>query len=219
MMKQLTLNGIEPVARPRQQPASVHFSSESPEWYTPVAILDRVVDVMGTIDLDPSSNSHAEPAVPATTHYTKDDDGLGKSWSGRVYLNPPYGRELSAWVRKLVREHTCGNVTEAIALLPSRTDTKWFRRLSPFPKCFLQGRLRFSGSKQSAPFPSMLVYLGKQPEKFAEVFADVGDTYAITRSAVWGQDEKDHLTFSSEDRSIPNETPVAGWPPPPANHN
>lgn len=46
-------------------------------------------------------------------------------------------------------------------LIPARTDTIWFHRfLYKKPNVdirFLKGRLKFSGSKNSAPFPSMIV--------------------------------------------------------------
>jgi hypothetical protein len=60
--------------------------------------------------------------------------------SGRVYLNPPYGREIDNWVARLVDEHASGSVPEAVALVPARVDTEWFRRLDPFPRCFIWGR-------------------------------------------------------------------------------
>ena len=32
--------------------------------------------------------------------YTPDDDGLSNPWRGGVWCNPPYGREISSWVKK-----------------------------------------------------------------------------------------------------------------------
>ena len=45
-----------------------------------------------------------------------------------------------------------------VMLLPARTDTKWFHRYL-YGKAelrFLEGRIKFSGSRNSAPFPSMV---------------------------------------------------------------
>jgi len=89
-------------------------------------------------------------------HYTKQDDGLKRIWRGRVYLNPPYGREIRSWILKLHDAYQAGSVCEAIALLPARTDTQWFRILRPYPKCFLTGRLKFGEARNSAPFPCTL---------------------------------------------------------------
>ena len=74
-------------------------------------------------------------------------------------------------------EHEQGNVVEALALLPSRTDTKWFRRLRKYPRVFLDGRLRFNGVDTGAPFPSVVVYFGSSGERFAEVFGSFGELW------------------------------------------
>jgi hypothetical protein len=160
---------------------AVHFSSESAKWNTPPEIVDRVVNTLGGIDLDPCSNSAESPNVPAANHFTADDDGLAKRWAGKVYMNPPYGREIVPWVEKLVEQYRGGEISEAIALVPARTDTEWCRMLREFPRCFISGRLNFSGHENSAPFPSMLVYLGNDVTKFAAAFADIGDTYVLMK--------------------------------------
>jgi DNA N-6-adenine-methyltransferase (Dam)/Protein of unknown function (DUF3102) len=113
----------------------VMTSSESSEWYTPPHIVDLVEATLGEIDLDPCG--HPDSPVRATTTYTAAEDGLARPWSGRLYLNPPYGRQIDGWIDKLVAEYESGSVTEAIALVPARTDTAWFRRLDRFPICFV----------------------------------------------------------------------------------
>lgn len=152
------------------------FSSQSAEWYTPQTVIKRVREVFGgSIDLDPCSNSKTEPNVPARSYYTKQDDGLSKPWTGKVYMNPPYGSEIGKWVAKLLSEYEVGKVTEAIGLVPARTETKWFKPLYTFPICFVSGRLKFSGAKSSAPFPSAIVYLGPNIEAFIAGFTSMGN--------------------------------------------
>lgn len=34
------------------------------------------------------------------TYFTKAQDGLKQEWRGKCWTNPPYGREISAWVKK-----------------------------------------------------------------------------------------------------------------------
>lgn len=158
-------------------PASlaVHFSSESTEWYTPPEIIERVVEVFGVIDLDPCSNSHQKPVVPAASHYVLADDGLTLPWEGRVYMNPPYGDVIGSWIRKLIDEFHSGRLIEAVALIPARTDTEWFHSLWAYGAiCFIRGRLKFSGSKNSAPFPSAVVYLGANIGGFQRAFSPLG---------------------------------------------
>lgn len=155
----------------------VHYSSESPEWYTPKEILVRVVRALGSIDLDPCSNSKESPNVPCAACFTQAEDGLSKGWAGRVYMNPPYGREIGPWVEKLVAEYVTGRTTQAIALVPARVDTDWFRQFRDYAICFIDGRLKFSGHQNSAPFPSALVYLGGDIDRFYDAFADIGDVW------------------------------------------
>lgn len=163
-----------------QSSMDVHYSSETPEWYTPDEIISRVVLTFGEIDLDPCSNSRESPNVPAKHHLIEEDNGLAYEWGGRVYMNPPYGREIGDWTSHLKEQYECGNVIEAIALVPSRTDTEWFRELRDYPRCFIWGRLKFSESENSAPFPSMVVYFGKNLEVFKKVFGDIGDVYCLS---------------------------------------
>ncbi len=155
---------------------AVHFTSETPEHYTPADIIVAVIECFGTIDLDPCSNSKTEPNIPATLHYTQEDDGLAQVWKGRVYLNPPYGREIGKWVNKLRDCYEMGNVSEAIALLPARTDTDWYDRMIDGYRlqCFVHGRLVFVGNENSAPFPSVIVYLGDNDRKFFDTFSSFG---------------------------------------------
>jgi hypothetical protein len=161
------------VLRPKQ---AVHQSSETPEHYTPRVILDAAIACLGEIDLDPCSNPGA-PNVEARQRFTKDDNGLSREWHGRVYMNPPYGRQIEAWIEKLCAECECGRLIEAIALLPARTDTQWFKRLRNYPCCFIEGRLTFIGNEDVAPFPSVVFYLGENLGAFYFNFSALGDIW------------------------------------------
>ena len=74
-----------------------------------------------------------------------------------VFCNPPYGRAIAAWVKKC-KEEAEKPGTVVVALLPARTDTKWFHEYiyNKAEIVFLRGRLKFGDGKNSAPFPSML---------------------------------------------------------------
>jgi DNA N-6-adenine-methyltransferase Dam len=154
---------------------AVHFSSASSDWRTPPEIIERTQQALGNIDLDPCSPEI--PTVPATHTYTREHDGLRFDWCGKVYMNPPYGREIGVWVEKLTTEYRKGRTKEAIALVPARVDTEWFRMLRDFAVCFVNGRLKFSGNDNSAPFPSAAVYLGTNISTFSDAFAEIGDIW------------------------------------------
>lgn len=178
MRQQSEPENPQPETQP--EPASklaVHFSSESPEWYTPPEVLECVNAAIGDIDLDPCCNTIGEPNVKAKAYLREADNGLDVPWFGRVYMNPPYGRGIDAWVEKLVHEHVSGNVPEAVALVPARVDTDWFRMFRDYAICFVDGRLKFSGHENSAPFPSAVVYLGGNIDGFYEAFKGLGDIW------------------------------------------
>lgn len=145
-------------------------------------IIQSVLKVLVAVDLDPCSNSSSHPNIPAKKVYTKEENGLSQQWKGRIFLNPPYGRDIICWFNRLHHQYKAGNVVEAIALLPARTDTAWFRVIREYPRCFIHGRLKFGGAKSSAPFPSVVVYLGPNEERFEQVFSQLGDVYALVDS-------------------------------------
>jgi hypothetical protein len=171
---QITVAHVAQVVQEIRQPMAVHYTSVTPEWNTPRHIVDRVLGMFEVVDLDPCSNSHEVPNVPAVHHYTREDDGLSKPWFGYVYMNPPYGDEVGAWVEKLIHEYTAGTVALAVALVPARTDTSWFAPLWDYPCCFIRGRLKFGNGDNSAPFPSVAVYFGDSLEDFIEAFGNLG---------------------------------------------
>ena len=136
---------------------------------------------MGNIDLDPCSNSHDDPNVRADLHYTAADNGLIQYWEGNIFMNPPYGRQIGDWVAKLVEAHESGDVPQAIALLPARTDTQWWQLIRDYPVCFVTGRLKFKGNNNNAaPFPSAIIYLTRHESDipvFRRVFSTFGDIW------------------------------------------
>ena len=159
-----------------------HFSSKSDEWYTPDKIIEPTVKLMGGIDLDPCSNSKTNPNIPAKNHFTLEDDGLTKTWKGKVFLNPPYSMGMKKWIEKVHFHFLNGDVTEAIILVPARTDTQWLAILKEYPRCFVKGKLHFSGAEYPAPFPSIVLYLGNRTKAFLHHFDSVGDIYQLIKS-------------------------------------
>ena len=145
-----------------------------PEWYTPQRVIDLATTLMGAIDLDPCSNSHEHPNVPAFTCYTKEDDGLSKRWTGRIFLNPPYGDGIADWIDKLVDSYKVGDVKEAVVLIPGRIDTAWIQPLYDYQVCMVRGRLLFANAENSAPFPSIVAYIGTQEKEFVQACEKLG---------------------------------------------
>lgn len=117
------------------------------EWLTPPEIMAK----LGAFDLDPCSPIN-RPWPTAGQHYTSQDNGLQQPWHGRVWCNPPFGREAIKWLRRMA-EHGNG-----IALIPARTETAMFYETvwrAADAVLFIQGRPHFhyvDGSR--APFNS-----------------------------------------------------------------
>lgn len=136
----------------------VMYSSKTDQWATPIEIF-KELDAEFHFDLDPCAD--------ATNHkcdlyFTKEQDGLMQDWGQhRVFCNPPYGKEVAKWVKK-AHDTNRDNNSLIVMLLPARTDTKWFHEYI-YGKAeirFLKGRLKFGNSKNSTPFPSMVVVYG-----------------------------------------------------------
>ncbi|GGA46224.1 hypothetical protein CYANOKiyG1_65220 [Okeania sp. KiyG1] len=158
-------------------------SKPSDCWYTPPEIVELVELVLGKIDLDPCSDDGKH--IPAKYHKTIREDGLACVWFGKVFINPPYSCP-GKWIEKLLTEVNDSNVTEAIALLPASTDTKWFAPLWNQPICFWKGRIKFLDVNYQPKLPARqshcLVYWGENTNKFNEVFSKYGEVKTSTNS-------------------------------------
>ena len=91
-------------------------------------------------------------------YYTPKDDGLSKPWRGGVWCNPPYGREISSWVKKAYEKSQKEYNSFVLMLLPARTDTKWWWEYvqGKATLFFIKGRVKFGDHNVGAPFPSVL---------------------------------------------------------------
>ena len=128
------------------------------EFFTPWSVVDVLAAEFGPFDLDPAATSDS---AKAPVWFTEAENGLQRSWFGRVFLNPPYGPGLpSAWLSKAVAElPRCELI---VSLVPASVDTRWFREAQEQASWvgFWPGRIRFGGG-QAAPFPSAVLVFGE----------------------------------------------------------
>lgn len=132
------------------------FSSETDLWETPQNFFDEL-DKEFHFTLDPCATPEN---AKCKKYYTVKEDGLKQDWQGEtVFCNPPYGKAIKNWVKKCYEESRKPNTT-VVMLIPARTDTTYFHEYI-YKKAkeirFVKGRLKFGCSKNSAPFPSMVV--------------------------------------------------------------
>ena len=139
------------------------FSSKTDLWATPQDFFDELNKEFN-FTLDPCANAENHKC---SKYFTKEDDGLLQDWSNNiVFCNPPYGKVLKDWVKKSYEESLKPNTT-VVMLIPARTDTSYFHQYI-YHKAeirFIRGRLKFGDSKNSAPFPSMVVIMRGGKEK------------------------------------------------------
>src|SRR3990167_8418764 len=148
---------------------------QSVNWETHPELFDALDTEFGPFTCDPAAvylgGGHvAEVISSLVDSLLLWSLGLENTWKGRVFLNPPYGREMPRWIEKAVLEVQQGNCERVVALLPARTDTRMWQQyilrdidtgirhigahgLLRIVR-FLPGRLRFVGATASAPFPS-----------------------------------------------------------------
>lgn len=144
---------------------SAMTSSERHDWETPPDFFAEL-DAEFHFEIDVCALPHN---AKCATFYAPQDDGLRQPWAPSVcWMNPPYGREIGAWVEKAAAEAREGALV--VGLLPARTDTRWFHEhvLGRAELRFIRGRIRFVGAPHSAPFPSLVAVWqcpGNVPEK------------------------------------------------------
>lgn len=168
-------------------------SSNSNEWYTPEQCVTAVRNVLETIELDAASCKKANEVVKANSYYTIEDGDKtwlpkeegGLAWRGKVFCNPPYGKLAGKFAAKAIQEYNAGRATEIILCLSGYAfETKWFRPLFNYPRCWVYGRLKFrtpGGSSNSSTTGTVFVYLGPNEDRFAEVFSGFGHVDGIEK--------------------------------------
>lgn len=119
------------------------FTSKTVLWETPQEFFDKL-----NREFDFTLDACATPEnAKCINFYSPEQDGLSMPWNGRVWCNPPYGRQVGQWVKK--------------AYMSAQTDTAWFHDY-----IYRRAEIRFvRGSRNSAPFPSMVcVFRGGQDD-------------------------------------------------------
>ena len=150
------------------------------EWLTPPDLLAK----LGEFDLDPCAPI-SPPWRTAARHYSVLDNGLMQPWHGRVWLNPPYGRDTAIWLKRLA-DHGDG-----VALIFARTETEMFfeqvwERADAL--LFLRGRLYFhhvDGTRAAANSgaPSVLIAYGARNFDCLRELSGLGAFVPLIRSA------------------------------------
>lgn len=163
-------------------------------WLTPPEVLEPVRAYFnGQIPLDPATED--DNPTEAFYWFTAEQDGLDRAWKHPVFVNPPYGSALPAWVEKIRVEAHYGQVV--LALLPTtRFSTRYFQ---PFLRevaaaCWIKGRVAFLRPVEAAgalfphyercdqnPYDSVLYGFNVDPGRFESCFRELGAVWLLQR--------------------------------------
>ena len=134
--------------------SEVAFSSATDDWATPQATFDELNAKWGPFTLDPCASASNHKCA---RYFTDEQDGLAQDWGAEtVFMNPPYGKAIGQWMKKAYESSQQG--ATVVCLVPVRSDTAWWHDWAKKGEVeFLQGRLRFGGATNSAPFASAVV--------------------------------------------------------------
>lgn len=140
------------------------MSSYNDEWETPQELFDDLNKVWG-FELDVCATRYNRKCK---LFFDKEQDGLAQEWKGTCWMNPPYAKGIiDRWVAKAVSETRAERCVVVVALLPVRTDTRWWHEhIEGNPDVYVEfhsKRTRFKGAKHNAPFATCIVYFF-QPE-------------------------------------------------------
>jgi len=133
---------------------TIVFASHRHGWQTPPEVFEPL-DAEFHFELDAAASHGAQRCA---RYISPETDALEVPWQARsVWLNPPYGRGIGAWVRKAFETSRAGAVV--VVLVPARPDTRWWAEwaLKAAEIRFVQGRIRFVGAPSGAPFPSAVL--------------------------------------------------------------
>ena len=136
------------------------MTSNKDDWETPKYLYDKLNEIYKfTLDVAASDYN-----AKCSNYFSIKENALKQKWSGRVFCNPPYGRNMKDWIKKASDE--AKNCEVIVMLIPARTDTSYFHdyiyKKQNVTVEFLRGRLKFEDkgiAKNPCPFPSMIVVI------------------------------------------------------------
>lgn len=163
-------------------------SSNDNTWETPWRFYDELHKEFD-FTLDPCA---AKETAKCYNYWTEEDDGLSKDWSkDNVFMNPPYGGNTGTWIEKALNESRKG--ATVVCLIVSASDRSyWHDMIFPYAAeiRFIRGRIKFGGSKTSAPFASAVVVFNKDREGECKIVH-----YDKSISKRWTEEDKSSLNL------------------------
>ena len=138
------------------------YNGNGREWATPPEIFDPLhAEFQFTLDVCATAQNAKLPRF-----FTESQNGLAQSWVGeRVFMNPPYGREIYPWTRKAREEAANGALV--VGLLPASCDLAWWHDdvVDRAEVRYIRGRVRFltDGPYRSSGFFASVIVIWHTP--------------------------------------------------------
>lgn len=137
------------------------FESKSIEYSTPKTIVEPLIKEFEiTTDVCASKLNHKLPK-----YWTKEDNSLNKDWIGNCWMNPPFDRNLSKWVKKAHNEAIINGGTK-VCLIPVRSNTKWWAETMIDAEIrFINGEVNFNDEPRGLWMGMCIVIFGEKANK------------------------------------------------------
>jgi len=144
------------------------FKSNSIEYSTPLSLFEPLQKEFDLeIDVCASKENYK-----CDIYWTKEDNALSKDWVGNCWMNPPFSRELSKWVKKAHLESIKHGGTK-VCLIPLRANTKWFGEVVKDAEVrFIIGEVNFNDEPRGLWMPMCILIFGEKANigKFSTLF-------------------------------------------------
>ena len=163
------------------------YNGNGREWATPPEVFQPLNAEFGfTLDACATAEN-----AKVSRFFNEAVNGLQQDWAGeRVWMNPPYGREIYAWTRKAREESRRGALV--VGLLPASTDLAWWHEDvvgHASEVRWIRGRVRFltGGPYRASGFFASCVVVWRQS-------ADASSRQAAISAARSGSSEPGSFT-------------------------
>ena len=140
------------------------------DWMTPPEVFDKV-DHRAEFDLDACATDARCARVG--TFISPEEDALTAPWDGtRVWVNPPYGRDIHRWIRRAAEAPKRDDCELVCLLIYANTETRYWREWvidceNSHAVVFLSPRVKFvradGKDAKGAPKGSALVVYRNYP--------------------------------------------------------
>ena len=171
--------------------SGVKYGSNRDDYMTPPEIYEPILKLFNKnkFDIDVCCTQNN---IPAWNHYTKEDNGLLKSWSGLCFCNPPWNKAQD-WIKKGAKEMNCYSAPTVCYVLPAnRFETGYMQKFilnnEEVAWLVLPNKQGFiiPGQEHVPPIPSVGVLIAVMSKHAEDIREDMNDRNIFKTTAYRG---------------------------------